>query len=171
MPLSLIYPDCVTAALLSLPLAITNGEVILIVTLAAIPVAALVFILGAGSALRQVGKGQFSVEFDSEAPRGMRDSDAEQSSAVRDEEVRQMLEAKAYRQRARGEESIDVDSEFDRLMNEKPAASTGEDPQLREEVRQLVIARNERRERQGKEPLDVEAEIERQLRELENLGQ
>ena len=155
----------------ALPLAVSNGEVILIVTLAAVPVAAIVFILGAGNALRQVGKGQFSVEFDSEAPRGMRDSSAEEGAEVREDEIRQMLEAKAYRQSSRGEESIDVDSELKRLMTEAPAGSPGEDPQLREEVRQLVVARNERRARQGKEPLDVEAEIERQLRELENLGQ
>jgi hypothetical protein len=150
---------------------VSNGEVILIVTLAAIPVAAIFFALGAGNALRQVGKGQFSVEFDSEAPRGMRDSSAEQAPEMREEEIRQLLEAKAYRQNARGEESIDVDSELERLMNEPVAGPPGEDPQLRAEVRQLVIARNERRIRQGKEPLDVDAEIERQLRELENLGQ
>ncbi len=155
----------------SLPLAVTNGEVILIIVLATIPVAAIFFVLGAGNALRQVGKGQFSVEFDSEAPQPLRDSGAEQSAVVREEEVRQLLEAKAYRQRARGEESIDVDSEFERLMTQPQPTAAGDDAQLRAEVRQLVIARNERRARQGKEPLDVEAEVERQLRELENLGQ
>ena len=151
--------------------AVSNGEVILIIVFAAIPVAALFFVLGAGNALRQVGKGQFSVEFDSEAPRGMRDSDAETTAEVREDEVRQMLEAKAYRQSARGETPVDVASELERLMTEAPPAPTGEDPQLRDEVRQLVIARNQRRARQGKEPLDVESEVERRLRELENLGQ
>jgi hypothetical protein len=101
----------------------------------------------------------------------MRDSDTEATGEVREDEIRQMLEAKAYRQSARGETPVDVDSELERLVNEEPAAPTGEDPQLRAEVRQLVIARNERRARQGKEPLDVEAEVERRLRELENLGQ
>jgi hypothetical protein len=151
--------------------AVSNGEVILIIVFAAIPVAALFFILGAGNALRQVGKGQFSVEFESEAPRGMRDSDAEATGEVREDEIRQMLEAKAYRQSARGETPVDVDSELERLVTEKPPAPAGEDPQLRAEVRQLVIARNQRRARQGKEPLDVESEVERRLRELENLGQ
>ena len=157
--------------LVQLLTAVSNGEVILIIVFAAIPVAALFFILGAGNALRQVGKGQFSVEFESEAPRGMRDSDAEATGEVREDEIRQMLEAKAYRQRARGETPVNVDSELERLVTETPPAPTGEDPQLRIEVRQLVIARNERRARQGKEPLDVEAEVERRLRELENLGQ
>ena len=155
------------------PLAVSNGEVILIVVLAAIPVAAIIFIAGAGNALNQVGKGQFSVEFDSEAPHTLRDSSAEQqNSAVRDEEIRQLLEAKAYRQESRGQAPIDVDRELDRLLTEdEPAPAPGEDPGLRDEVRQLVVARNERRQRQGKEPLDVEQEVERQLRELENLGQ
>ena len=89
---------------------------------------------------------------------------------MREEEIRQLLEAKAYRQSSRGEAPLDVDEELGRLMTEQAVAAPGEDPALREEVRQLVIARNERRQRQGKEPLDVDAEIER-LRELENLGQ
>jgi hypothetical protein len=152
-------------------LALSNGEVILIVVLAAIPIAAIVFVAGAGSAYRQIGKGQFSVEFEDDLPQAMRDSDAEASAEMREEEIRQLLEAKAYRQSSRGEAPLDVDAELGRLMSEPAQAPAGEDPALREEVRQLVIARNERRQRQGKEPLDVEAEVERQLRELENLGQ
>jgi hypothetical protein len=153
--------------------AISNGEVILIIVFAAIPIAAFAFIAGAGNALRQVGKGGLSVEFDSDLPQGLRDSDAEAASdEAREEEIRQLLEAKAYRQEARGEQPIDIDSELDRLLAEEPAGPRpGDDPELREEVRQLAIARNARRVRQGKEPLDLEAEIERQLRELENLGQ
>jgi hypothetical protein len=153
-------------------LAISDGDVILIVFFAALPIAAIIFIAGAGNALKEVGKGQFSVDFDSDAPRPLRDSDAEETSPeMREAEIRQLLEAKAYRQSSRGETPLDVDSELERLMTEKTSAAPGEDPQLRAEVRQLVIARNERRARQGKEQLDVEAEIERQLRELENLGQ
>ena len=157
-----------------MPLALSNGDVILIVVLLAIPVAAIVFIANAGNAFKQIGKGDFAVEFDSDAPQGLTDSGAaDEAAGVADDELRQLLEAKAYRQRARGETPVDVDSEFDRLRAEqqKPAAPSSSDPQLREEVRQLVVARNERRARQGKEPLDVDAEIERQLRELENLGQ
>ena len=166
----LIYPSGVTAAAAPL-LALSNGEVILIVALAAIPIAGIVFIAGAGNAFRQIGKGRFSVEFEDDLPQKVRDSDAEASADVREEEIRQLLEAKAYRQSSRGEAPLDVDEELGRLMTEQAAAAPGEDPALREEVRQLVIARNERRQRQGKEPLDVDAEIERQLRELENLGQ
>ena len=90
--------------------------------------------------------------------------------AAREAEVRQMLEAKAYRQRARGETPLDVDAELQRIS--APAAvNLKADPALVEEVRQLVIARNARRARQGKEPLDVDAEIARQLHDLEGLGQ
>jgi hypothetical protein len=154
--------------------AITNGDVILIIVLAAIPITAIAFIVGAGNALRQIGKGDLAVEFDSDLPENMRDTDAEAASAeAREEEIRQLLEAKAYRQEARGQAPIDVDQELDRLLTEEqaPAAAPGEDAELREEVRQLVVARNERRMRKGEEPLDVDAEVERQLRELENLGQ
>jgi hypothetical protein len=154
-------------------LAITNGEVILIIVFAAIPIAAFAFIAGAGNALRQVGKGAFSVEFESDMPQKLRDTDAEAADvSEREDEIRQLLEAKAYRQESRGEQPIDIDSELDRLLSsESSAQRPSNDAALREEVRQLVVARNARRERQGKEPLDVDAEVERQLRELENLGQ
>jgi hypothetical protein len=153
--------------------AVSNGEVILIVVLVAIPVAAIAFIANAGNAFRSIGKGGLSVEFESDNPRGMRDSTAEAEPAgAREDELRQMLEAKAYRQSARGETPLDVEEELAKVLAEqKPAAPTSDDPVLREEVRQLVVARNQRRARQGKEPLDVEAEVERQLQELENLGQ
>jgi hypothetical protein len=155
------------------PLALTNGDVILIVVFVAIPVTGIAFALGSGGAFKSIGKGGLSVELDSDYGEGMRDSGAEMgTSAEADAELRQLLEAKAYRQSARGEEPLDVDTEMERLRAEQRAApAVKADPGLREEVRQLVVARNERRARQGKEPLDVEAEIERQLRDLENLGQ
>jgi hypothetical protein len=155
-----------------LAISLSTGDVILIVVFATIPVALITFVLGAGKALKEVGKGPLAVEFESDLPQGLTYSGEAASNDAREDEIRQLLEAKAYRQRSRGETPVDVDSELSRLI----AARTGEapggaDPQLAEEVRQLVVARNERRIRQGKEPLDVEREVERQLRELENLGQ
>jgi hypothetical protein len=150
-------------------LAVSNGDVILIIALAAIPLAAIAFVLGAGSALKQIGKGQFAIE--QELPQKQSGGSAPVSGEVREAEIRQMVEAKAYRREARGGEPIDVEAEVSRLMEDTPAPSLGQDDELRTEVRQLVIARNERRQRKGQEPLDVEAEVERQLRELENLGQ
>jgi hypothetical protein len=153
-----------------LAISVSTGEVILIVVLVAIPVSLATFVLGAGNAFRQIGKGQFAVEFESDAPRGLVDSGSA-SPESREAEIRQLLEAKAYRQRSRGEAPLDVDAELARLLAERSASPAGADPHLAEEVRQLVIARNERRVRQGKDPLDVDREVERQLRELENLGQ
>jgi hypothetical protein len=149
--------------------AVTNGDVILIVVLAAVPVALAAFVLGAGNALDQIGKGQFAVEFESDL--GQR-AEGGASAEVREAEIRQMVEARAYRRAERGEEPLDVEAEVSRLLGQPGgAAPAGHDRELREEVRQLVVARNARRARQGKEPLDVEAEVERQLRELESLGQ
>jgi hypothetical protein len=81
----------------------------------------------------------------------------------RDEEIRQMLEARNARRRRRGEPELDVEQELSRLS--APAV----DDELRGEIRDLVIARNHRRARQGKPPLDVEAEIERQIAALSGL--
>jgi hypothetical protein len=78
----------------------------------------------------------------------------------RDDEIRQMLEARNARHAARGEEAVDIDAELARLT--APAV----DPALRQEIRELVIARNSRREAKGQPPLDVDAEVERQVREL-----
>ena len=137
----------------------------MLVVFLAIPLAAAVFIAGAGKAYKEVGKGGLGLELESDAPRPLQDSAA--SAALADEELRQLVEAKAYRQAARGEEPLDVDAEVERLQREQQQqAPASRDAGLRDEVRQLVVARNERRERQGKEPLDVEAEVERRLREL-----
>jgi hypothetical protein len=157
-----------------LNLAISNGEAIMIIVFAAIPIAAATFVLGSGRAYKQIGKGQFSVEFEHDLPQKMSDSgaDPEAAAAIRNAELRQLLEAKAYRQRERGENPLDVDTEMERIRTEEvSSAPPGEDPALVEEVRQLVLARNARRQRRGDGPLDVEAEVARQLRELEGLGQ
>jgi hypothetical protein len=110
------------------------------------------------------GSGPFAIL--NEAP--TRRSSAPQAPvdpAIQAAEVRQMLAAKAERQRRRGEDALDVEAETERLL----AAATetggpaGADEELRAEVRQLVAIRNERRRREGLEPLDVEAETEREL--------
>jgi hypothetical protein len=81
----------------------------------------------------------------------------------RDEEIRQMLEARNARRRRRGEPELDVEEELGRLT--APAV----DDELRAEIRDMVVARNHRRARQGKPPLDVEAEIQRQIAALGDL--
>jgi hypothetical protein len=146
------------------------GTVFIIVVLVALPVGALVFAMGAGNALQKIGKGDFALEQD--FPQSSQGPVHAVSPEVREEEIRQMVQARSDRGVARGREALDVEAEVEKLLATDTAGpSLGDDRALREEVRQLVVARNERRQRQGKEPLDVEGEIERQLRDLENLGQ
>jgi hypothetical protein len=146
------------------------GTVFILVALLALPIGAIVFAMGAGGALKQIGKGQFAMEQD--FPQSSQGSIHTVSAEVREEEIRQMIQARSDRGVARGRDALDVDAEVEKLLAEGSGGpGLGRDRALREEVRQLVVARNERRQRQGKEPLDVEREIERQLRELENLGQ
>ena len=149
--------------------AISNGEVLILIGALAVPIAALAFIT-VGPLLKSLGKGRFAMEMDRPPPASGGPVGAPASDAAREAEIRQMLEAKAYRQAERGESPLDVDDEYKRLTDESPA-TLASDPGLVAEIRQLAIARNERRERQGKEPLDIDAEVERQLRELEDIGQ
>jgi len=104
----------------------------------------------------EFGKGRFVI--DHETPHS-------RAAAVteRDDEIRQLLEARNARRERRGEAPVDVEAELARLT------APSVDPALREEIRQLVEARNHRRVRAGKPPLDVEAEIEREIAELGNL--
>ncbi|MDX6654806.1 MAG: hypothetical protein QOH18_1520 [Solirubrobacterales bacterium] len=110
------------------------------------------------------GGGAFAILRDAPRRRGPR---GEVDPAIQAAEVRQMLAAKAERQKVRGEPVLDVEAESVRLLaaaDESP--SPARDEELRAEVRQLVVARNERRRRAGLEPLDVAAETERQLADL-----
>ena len=152
--------------------ALSNGEAILVIVLVAIPIAALSF-AGAGAAFKQIGKGPLSI--DQDMPQKGAGAPAPTSPALREAEIRQFLEAKAYRQDQRGEEPLDVETELERLLAAERGAGTGTglraDAQLVAEVRELVEASNARRIRMGRDPLDVDAEVERQLDELESLGQ
>jgi len=82
----------------------------------------------------------------------------------REEEIRQMMEARNARRRRRGEEPLDVEKEIARLS---PPPKL--DPELQSEIRDLVKARNYRRVRAGKPPLDVEAEVQREVEKLRGL--
>src|SRR5215216_1541298 len=146
------------------------GIVLIIVVLVALPVGAIVFARGAGGALKEIGKGPLALEQD--FPQSSGSPVHTVSAEIREEEIRQMIQARSDRGVAKGRKALNVDAEVEKLLaTERGGSGLGEDRELREEIRQLVVARNERRKRQGKEELDVEKEIERQLRELENLGQ
>jgi hypothetical protein len=86
------------------------------------------------------------------------------STAERDTEIRQLLEARNARRRRRGEPEVDIEAELVRLTGPQI------DDELRSEIRDLVIARNARRARRGQPPLDVEAEIEREIAGLSGIS-
>jgi hypothetical protein len=149
-----------------LPSAVSNGDVIIIVVLVVAPIAAIAF-AGAGAVYKEIGKGSFAMDHDQSSSGA--DLTTRAGRAEQQLEMRQMLEAKAYRQRQRGETPLDVEEEMRKLNGAGVAVRA--DPALVDEIRQLVIARNARRMRQGKEPLDVAEEVDRQVRDLEGLGQ
>jgi hypothetical protein len=143
-------------------------------------VMSIVFLLSKGSMYDEIGSGGLPGEGETPdmgvmggSPYGAAAPDydsiarsPELQGAEREQEIRQMLQARSERAVRRGEPPLDVDAEVARLTAAQPA-STGHDPGIAEEVLQLVVARNERRERQGLEPLDLEAEVARTLAELD----
>jgi hypothetical protein len=114
-------------------------------------VIAVITLVGTGRSYRDIGHGDLTHDADADS--------GDASGAERDDEIRQMLDARNARRARRGEPPLDVDTELAAL---RPTVDAG----LRDEVRQLVVAHNERRVRAGKEPLDVEAEVERRTQEL-----
>jgi hypothetical protein len=130
--------------------------IVLFVVVGVAVVAAVWALATSSRSYEQIGRGGMSIGDDGAARPAAGPGDA----AIREAEIRQMLEARNARRIARGEAPLDIDAELRSLT--APAV----DPGLREEVRTLVEARNARRVARGEEPLDVEAETDRQLREL-----
>jgi hypothetical protein len=130
------------------------GTVVIVVAVVG-AVIALITLAGTGRSYRQIGGGGLTHDGDG-ALEGARPS----PDAERDEEIRQMVDARNARRERRGEAPVDVDAELARL------ASPAVDPGLHDEVRDLVVATNLRRVRAGKEPLDVDTEVLRRLRDL-----
>ena len=128
-------------------------------------VIAVISLFTRGKLYDEIGRGGMSIGEDRDM-RPRRDAGpgavAPISAAERDDEIRQMLEARNARRAAKGEATVDVEEEL-AALTKPPAAS---DPEIVEEVRSLVHARNARRIARGQEPLDVEAEIARQIRDL-----
>jgi hypothetical protein len=135
------------------------GTVLWIVCIAG-AVGAVAALLASRQTWEDLGKNRLLM--DSELPREpSRGSIA--ANFERDEEIRQMLEARNARRIRRGEQALDVERELAKLT------AVDQDPALRKEIRDLVIARNYRRTRAGKPALDVEAEIQRELAMLADL--
>jgi hypothetical protein len=144
----------------TLGVAETFGIVLFAVVAAAV-IVAIVTLLTSDRSWDQLGRGGLSLRDDdagddaAPAARG-----ASAAAAEREDEIRQMLEARNELRGRHGRETVDVEAELRAL--DRPVA----DPALEAEIRALVIARNERRARQGREPLDVDAEVARRLRDL-----
>ena len=119
-------------------------------------VAAVIALATSGGSYDSIGRGGLSIG--DERPEAPGRPAAPVSTAERDAEIRQYLEARNARRAARGEAPVDVEAELRELT--RPAA----DPELEAEVRQLVEARNARRVARGQPPLDVEAEVSKRLR-------
>jgi hypothetical protein len=134
-----------------------------IVIVGVVVVAALVAVATlatSGRTYDQIGRGGLSLRDGSDRPASEPIRTGAVAARERDDEIRQLVEARNERRRRRGLEPLDVDKAIRQL--DRPVI----DPGLEAEVRALVIARNERRARQGRAPLDVDAEVARQLREL-----
>ncbi|HKH16195.1 MAG TPA: hypothetical protein VKA57_01615 [Solirubrobacteraceae bacterium] len=118
---------------------------------------AVIALATSGGSYDRIGRGGLSIG--EERPAAPRAPVRQVSSAERDAEIRQLLEARNARRAARGEPPVDVDAEL-RALTAAPAT----DPELAAEVRELVEARNARRIARGQPPLDVEAEVSKRLR-------
>jgi hypothetical protein len=132
--------------------------IVLVVVLVGAVVAAIWAGLASRNPYAQIGRGGLSLE----EPRPVAPT-AAMLAGEREDEIRQMLDARNRRRAARGQEPIDVEAELAALLDARPVIT---DPALVAEVRELVIARNARRARAGKEPLDVEDEVAKSLAEL-----
>ena len=136
--------------------------VVIFVVVGVAAVIAVITLFGRSRLYDDIGRGGLSIGEDRDMrPRGA-SSAPPTSAAERDDDIRQMLEARNARRAAQGRPTVDVEAELAELT--RPAAAR--DPEIVEEVRTLVRARNSRRDARGQEPLDEAAEIERQLRDL-----
>src|SRR4051794_18066640 len=125
-------------AVYSLRMAIDNGTVLVLITLAVVPVAAIAF-ARSGGAWRQVGKGAFGIEAEP-APR--KPPPAHVERALQEAEARQMIEARSYRRVRSGQAPLDVETEVRQLLAQDDRPAPEVDGELREEVRRLVVVRN-----------------------------
>jgi hypothetical protein len=144
-----------------------RGTVIILIVLAVLPLAAVLF-AGAFGLLDELGKGGLSTLDRATAPPSALPP-TPGARMEREAEIRQLVQARRDRQLARGEHPLDVEAEVARLLEldiEPGPEEARQDAALREEVKQLVLARNERRIARGEQPLDLEAEIQRQLKDI-----
>jgi hypothetical protein len=92
-------------------------------------------------------------------------SSGSEPAEMREDDVRQMLEARNRRRIARGEPGGDVDAELAALL--APEASNAPvSGEVRAEAEAIVTARQSRRRRRGQPEGDFEAEVDELLRTI-----
>ena len=122
--------------------------------------------LAGGSIYDKIGEGGLSA-----GPSNAPPPNSPQAQAEREQEIRQMLQARSDRLVRGGGQALDIDAELALLDQAGTGNAIGKhDVALTEEVRQLVVARNERRIRNGQEPMNIEEEVRRTLTELDPEG-
>jgi hypothetical protein len=140
--------------------------IVLVVVVVAAALVAVATLVASSRTYDEIGRGGMSLRDGSDrGPREPAGAAPPTAAAERDEEIRQMLEARNARRVRRGQEPLDVEAELATLSHPRV------DPALEAEIRALVEARNARRARHGQEPLDVDAEVARRVRELEGGGE
>jgi hypothetical protein len=90
----------------------------------------------------------------------------EETPAMREDDVRQMLEARSRRRVARGAAGGDVDAELAELLSPSEERRGPVPADLREEAESIVRARQTRRRRRGRPEGDFEAEVEALLKTI-----
>lgn len=83
---------------------------------------------------------------------------------MRQDDVRQMLEARNRRRIARGESPADIDAELRELLAQPSEPQN--DAEIRAEVEAIITARHARRRRRGRPVGDFETEVEQLLRTI-----
>jgi hypothetical protein len=95
--------------------AVDNGNVLILITLITLPIAAVAF-ADSRKAWRSIGRGPYAIDPDL-PPRSVRPLPSPVSRETQEAEVRQMLEAKSYRQVRSGGNPIDVEAETERELS------------------------------------------------------
>jgi hypothetical protein len=134
--------------------------IVIVAVVAAAALVAVATLASSGRTYDQIGRGGLSLRDGSDRPAHEPAQSSAAATGERDDEIRQLLEARNEVRRRQGREPLDVEAELRAL--ERPAV----DPGIVAEIRALVIARNDRRARRGQPPLDVEEEVARQIRAL-----
>jgi hypothetical protein len=134
--------------------------IVIVAVVAAAALVAIATLATFGRSYDQIGRGGLSLRDGSDRPAREPAQSGAAAARERDEEIRQLLEARNEVRRRQGREPLDVEAELRALR--RPAV----DPGIVAEIRALVVARNERRARRGQPELDVEEEVARQVREL-----